>query len=167
MNWKIFSPKILKYKDQFLSLFRLLLNKTFSKRGFSWSGKLVSSALLTLTHVYPLENKFVNPDEWNSEGKILSGYCYVYWWFLFTEFRSNHHRYWGKLYKPEDIIVSLFPLREPKGLLPLQGLLASSQWLGNRFCYPNIQESRRAHNDHAGRIASRPYATEVRHCNVP
>lgn len=58
----------LKYKDELLDLFILLRDKTFSKRGYSWSGKLLSSLLLTLTHTYPLENKFVNPDEWNSEG---------------------------------------------------------------------------------------------------
>ncbi|KAH8100502.1 hypothetical protein BXZ70DRAFT_1022407 [Cristinia sonorae] len=77
------------YKDQLLSLFKLLQKKTFSKRGFSTSGKLLSSTLLTLTHTYPLENKFVNPDEWESE-----------------EFRHNHHRYWGRLYKPEDVKLS-------------------------------------------------------------
>lgn len=110
-------PKVLKYKGQFLSLFRLLLNKTFSKRGFSWSGKLVSSALLTLTHVYPLENKFVNPDEWNSEGTIISGSSYMYWRFPSAEFRKNHHRYWGKLYKPEDIVVNISSsMREPSSL---------------------------------------------------
>ncbi|EEB88639.1 hypothetical protein MPER_13432, partial [Moniliophthora perniciosa FA553] len=45
--------------------------------------------LLTLTHTYPLENKFVNPDEWNSE-----------------EFRWNHHRHWGKLYAPDEVTIS-------------------------------------------------------------
>lgn len=44
------------------------------------------STLLTLTHTYPLENKFVNPDEWSSE-----------------DFKRNHYKYWGKLYKPEDV----------------------------------------------------------------
>lgn len=47
----------------------MLRDKTFSKRGYSWSGKLLSSVLLTITHTYPLENRFVNPDEWNSEGE--------------------------------------------------------------------------------------------------
>ncbi|KAH9921997.1 uncharacterized protein BXZ73DRAFT_91690 [Epithele typhae] len=67
----------LKYCDQL---------KTFSKRGYSSSGKLLSSMLLTLSHTYPLENKFVNPAEWDS-----------------PDFKSNHHKYWGKLYKPEDV----------------------------------------------------------------
>ncbi|KAI0768547.1 hypothetical protein BD413DRAFT_614418 [Trametes elegans] len=76
----------LKYSDRLISLFKLLNEKTFSKRGYSSSGKLLSSTLLTLSHTYPLENKFVNPDEWDSE-----------------EFKANHHQYWGKLYRPEDI----------------------------------------------------------------
>lgn len=55
-----------------IALLGLLLDKTLSKRGFSWSGKLLSSTLLTLTHTYPLENKFVNPEQWDSDGTIAS-----------------------------------------------------------------------------------------------
>ncbi|KAM5538277.1 hypothetical protein V8D89_008164 [Ganoderma adspersum] len=76
----------LKYRDQLISLFKILHDKTFSKRGYSSSGKLLSSTLLTLSHTYPLENKLVNPDEWHSQ-----------------DFKSNHHKYWGKMYKPEDV----------------------------------------------------------------
>ena len=54
-----------------IKLFKMLLKKTYAKRGYSSSGKLVSSTLLTLTHTYPLENKFVNPDEWLSKGPIF------------------------------------------------------------------------------------------------
>ncbi|KAF9014988.1 hypothetical protein BDQ17DRAFT_1418116 [Cyathus striatus] len=79
---------ILKYKDEFLPLLHLLHDKTLSKRGYSWNGKLISSLLLTLTHVYPLENKFVNPNEWSSE-----------------EFKKYHHRHWGKLYAPDEVEI--------------------------------------------------------------
>ncbi|KAI0076264.1 hypothetical protein K474DRAFT_1757648 [Panus rudis PR-1116 ss-1] len=79
----------LKYKEELISLFKLLHKKTFAKRGYSSSGKLLSSTLLTLTHTYPLENKFVNPDEWQSE-----------------EFRASHHQYWGRLYKADDVKIS-------------------------------------------------------------
>jgi len=60
---------VLKYKNELMPLLRRLRDKTFAKRGFSWSGKLLSSLLLTLTHTYPLEDKFVNPEEWSSDGK--------------------------------------------------------------------------------------------------
>ncbi|KAF8807238.1 hypothetical protein BYT27DRAFT_7232792 [Phlegmacium glaucopus] len=80
---------VLKYEHELMSLIHLLHQKALSKRGYSWTGKLISSLLLTLTHTYPLENKFTNPDEWSSE-----------------EFRKNHHRYWGKLFSPEEITVT-------------------------------------------------------------
>lgn len=66
---KLKYSQVLKYKDQMLSLLHLLHEKALSKRGFSWTGKLISSLLLTLTHTYPLENKFANPAEWSSEGQ--------------------------------------------------------------------------------------------------
>ncbi|KAJ7783436.1 hypothetical protein DFH07DRAFT_995453, partial [Mycena maculata] len=77
---------VLAYKDELISLLKLLHEKTFSNRGFAWSGKLLSNTLLTLTHTYPLENRFVNPDEWNSD-----------------DFRRKHHLYWGKVYKSDEI----------------------------------------------------------------
>ncbi|KAF7339921.1 Membrane protein [Mycena venus] len=80
---------VLAYKEELISLLRLLHEKTFSNRGFAWSGKLLSNTLLTLTHTYPLENRFVNPDEWNSQ-----------------EFRRKHHLYWGKVYKADEVKVS-------------------------------------------------------------
>ncbi|THH19718.1 hypothetical protein EW146_g1513 [Bondarzewia mesenterica] len=80
--------EVLKYKDELLPLLHRLLDKTYAKRGFSWSGKLLSSLLLTLTHTYPIEDKFVNPAEWNSD-----------------EFRFNHHQHWGKLYTAEEVEV--------------------------------------------------------------
>ncbi|KAJ7225820.1 hypothetical protein GGX14DRAFT_422501 [Mycena pura] len=80
---------VLPYKDRLISLLKLLHEKTFSNRGFSWSGKLLCNTLLTLTHTYPSENKFVNPDEWNSD-----------------EFRRNHYLHWGKVYKAEEVRIS-------------------------------------------------------------
>ena len=61
----------MKYKTELLDILRLLRDKALSRRGYSWTGKLLSSALLTLTHTYPLENRFVNPDEWGSEGMLV------------------------------------------------------------------------------------------------
>lgn len=81
--------QILKHKNDILPLLRQLHQKTLSKRGFGWTGKLLCSILLTLTHTYPLENRFVNPDEWESD-----------------EFKYSHHLHWGKLYKPDEVKVS-------------------------------------------------------------
>lgn len=64
---------VLKYRKSLIDLLRLLQNKTYAKRGYTWTGRLLSSILLTLTHTYPTENKFVNPEEWNSEGVCYCG----------------------------------------------------------------------------------------------
>lgn len=72
------------------------------------SGKLLSSVLLTLSHTYPLENKFVNPEEWASEGwsfQIFNRLLIIHVHLI--EFRKNHHHYWGKLYAPGDVKVRL------------------------------------------------------------
>ena len=102
--------KTLKYRIELLNLFKLLHSKTFSKRGFSSAGKLLSSTLLTLTHTYPLENKFVNIGEWESEG--VSGIILLCRsTHRLAEFQLNHHKYWGRLYAPEDVEVSLLSLK--------------------------------------------------------
>ena len=90
-----------------MSLIHLLHEKALSKRGYSWTGKLISSLLLTLTHTYPLENKFTNPDEWSSEGMLNDKYQGLRINDTILEFCRNHHRHWGKLFSPEEIIVRL------------------------------------------------------------
>ncbi len=59
-----------------------------------------------MTHTYPLEDKFVNHDEWNSEGKPrLYGYAILP--DLYSDFRFDHYKYWGKLYTAEDVTVCM------------------------------------------------------------
>lgn len=111
------SPQLLKHKDELMSLLQLLHAKTFSKRGYSWTGKMLSSMLLTLTHTYPLENKFANPSEWQSDGEPSVTYtnesCLTC-----LEFRWNHHRHWGKLYAPDEIEVGIHSLHYCNLLIP-------------------------------------------------
>jgi proteasome activator subunit 4 len=66
------SPQLVKHKTELLDLFKLLFSKTYSKRGFSWSGKLLNTTLYTLTHTYPKESRFVDEDLWTSQGKSFS-----------------------------------------------------------------------------------------------
>lgn len=61
--------EILPYKDELKSLLLLLVDKTYSKRGFQWASRLFYSILLACTNTHPLEDRFVNPDEWNGPGK--------------------------------------------------------------------------------------------------
>ncbi|KAF9036519.1 hypothetical protein BDZ89DRAFT_1100671 [Hymenopellis radicata] len=79
LHWNLAILRGTQSSNEIMSLLQLLQAKTFSKRGYSWTGKMLASMLLTLTHTYPLENKF---------------------------FRWNHHRHWGKLYAPDDIEIS-------------------------------------------------------------
>ena len=51
-----------------MDVLELLHKKTLSKRGFSFTGKLLYSLMETLTQTYTLENRFVNPAEWASDG---------------------------------------------------------------------------------------------------
>ncbi|KAL1720654.1 hypothetical protein EV715DRAFT_249853, partial [Schizophyllum commune] len=80
---------IVKHRDALLDIVKLLSSRCYSKRAYSWTGKFLTSMLITLSHTYPLENKFVNPDEWNSE-----------------EFNKDHYKHWGKMYTSEDVSVS-------------------------------------------------------------
>ncbi|TFK76829.1 hypothetical protein BDN72DRAFT_890635 [Pluteus cervinus] len=96
---------VLKHKTELTDLLRLLRDKTLSKRGYSWSGKLLSSMLLTLTHTYPLENKFVNPAEWKSEGESVWLRSHFSSNFA-SEFSFNHHQHWGKLYERDAVEIS-------------------------------------------------------------
>jgi proteasome activator subunit 4 len=54
-----------------MGLLSLLSNKTFSERGYSGTGRLIHRVLSTLVGVYPLNARFVNTDEWNSESMYL------------------------------------------------------------------------------------------------
>jgi proteasome activator subunit 4 len=49
---------------------KLLVDKTMSERGFSGTGRLITRLLHTLSDVYPLHGRYVNDDEWNSEGEF-------------------------------------------------------------------------------------------------
>lgn len=56
-----------------LELVNLLIDKTKSERGYSSAGRLLTRLLHTLSGVYPLNSRFVNTSEWESEGKLVYG----------------------------------------------------------------------------------------------
>ncbi|KDQ20580.1 hypothetical protein BOTBODRAFT_169318 [Botryobasidium botryosum FD-172 SS1] len=80
--------ELLKYKQDILELIHLLVEKTKSERGYSGSARLVGRVLQSLTGIYPLASRFVNKDEWEDEN-----------------FAREHHRYWGKVYKYEEVDI--------------------------------------------------------------
>jgi proteasome activator subunit 4 len=62
--------EILPYKAELKNIMLLLVDKTFSKRGYQWSSRLLYSIILACTNTYPLDDRFVNADEWNSLGML-------------------------------------------------------------------------------------------------
>lgn len=69
---------MLKHKAIVLELVNLLIDKTKSERGYSSAGRLLTRLLHTLSGVYPLNSRFVNTSEWESEGKFVYGESYDY-----------------------------------------------------------------------------------------
>ena len=51
-----------------MELLSSLAEKTLNERGYSGTGRLINRVLSTLVGIYPLDARFVNTDEWNSEG---------------------------------------------------------------------------------------------------
>jgi len=58
-----------------MELLSLLTDKCFSERGYSGAGRLIHRVLSTLVGVYPLNARFVNTDEWDSESMSLCLYA--------------------------------------------------------------------------------------------
>ncbi|KAG6817600.1 hypothetical protein H0H87_006228 [Tephrocybe sp. NHM501043] len=79
---------LLKYKQQILGLFVLLVEKTKSERGYTSTGRLITRALHTLAEAYPTNSRFVNTYEWDDPA-----------------FNKDHNVHWGRLYNPEDIVI--------------------------------------------------------------
>ncbi|KAG6381418.1 armadillo-type protein [Boletus reticuloceps] len=78
-------PALLKHKETVIHLLSLLLEKTKSERGYSGTAALVSRVLHTLTTVYPINNHFVNSNQWAD-----------------PDFNKAHAIQWGHLVEPRD-----------------------------------------------------------------
>ncbi|KAG8866672.1 hypothetical protein FRC20_007837 [Serendipita sp. 405] len=89
--------ELLPYKQELKETLMLLVDKTLSKRGYQWGSRLLYSVLLACTNTYPLEDRFVNPDEWNG-----------------TAFLHSHHKKWGKLYRMGETFISWHVPSQPE-----------------------------------------------------
>ena len=99
----------MKHKALILELLHVLVDKTKSERGYSSAGRLLTRLLHTLSGVYPLNSRFVNTDEWDSEGKLefffgIGFACYVNI-SLYSDFEKNHNLYWGRMYGARDVVI--------------------------------------------------------------
>lgn len=79
---------LLKHKEAIIDLLVLLVDKTKSERGYSGTGRLITRLMNTLSGVYPINSRFVNPDVWEDE-----------------DFKNNHILYWGKLYQGKNVNI--------------------------------------------------------------
>lgn len=66
--------EILPYKTELKDIMLLLVDKMYSKRGYQWASRLLYSIILACTNTYPLDDRFVNADEWNSPGMLGSSF---------------------------------------------------------------------------------------------
>jgi len=62
---------LIQYKDQILNLLTLLVDKTYSERGYTSTGRLIARILNTTGGVYPTESRFVNTEEWDNPGEFF------------------------------------------------------------------------------------------------
>ncbi|CAG8434329.1 1354_t:CDS:10 [Diversispora eburnea] len=79
---------LLNHKNDLLDLAKMMVQKCRSRKGYMWTGKFLRMMLVSLTQIYPLECRSVNPQRWNSE-----------------DYQKNHHKYWAEPGDPENINV--------------------------------------------------------------
>lgn len=79
---------LLEHKQQLLHIIHILIDKTKSERGYSGTGRLITRVLHTMAGVYPLNNRFVNTAEWDSE-----------------DFDRDHNLRWGAFYEPQNVNI--------------------------------------------------------------
>ncbi|KAF8328806.1 uncharacterized protein EI90DRAFT_3063646 [Cantharellus anzutake] len=81
--------ELITYKDEIFVMLKLLVAKTKNERGYNNTGRLVGRLLAALINIYPLEQRLVNDDEWNSK-----------------KFEQTHYQAWGRIYRPEDVVIN-------------------------------------------------------------
>ena len=77
------------YKDEYVSLLQTMIESTYSERGWVWTGKILEKSMSCLVAIYHRDLRMVNPEEFTSD-----------------DFRLNHHLWWGKLYRANEIDIN-------------------------------------------------------------
>jgi proteasome activator subunit 4 len=85
-----------KWRQDYLELLRLLIDSTFTERGWHWTGKLVEKSVSCLTSIYFREMSMLEVER-DGEGTSLSQAR------LTVDVKLNHHYWWGKLYRATEI----------------------------------------------------------------
>src|SRR5690348_14449109 len=69
--------QLLEYKKEIIDLLKLFVEKTKNERGYSLTCRLITRIIHTLAGFYPLDNRFVNPDEFEDPGTDLTIVNYI------------------------------------------------------------------------------------------
>ncbi|KAF9110857.1 hypothetical protein BGX27_005774 [Mortierella sp. AM989] len=78
----VLSSDITGYRDQIISLTKLMVEKCHDRRGYKLTSKIMVSALQNLLATYPLDSKSHNPTQWNDEA-----------------FMAESHMHWGEMFE--------------------------------------------------------------------
>jgi proteasome activator subunit 4 len=97
---------LLTHRPQILHLLGLLVDRTLSERGFSGAGRLLTRLMHTLSDVYPAHGRYVNEDEWDSEGACVWGRTRQVAEWRAAEFNRDHNLHWGRLYEAKDVKIN-------------------------------------------------------------
>ena len=79
---------LLEHRDELIPLLQLVTRSCKTERGYTFAAKLVQPVIFSLISIYPNEQRFVNPDLWDSD-----------------EFAKRSHLYWGKLYSVKEVKI--------------------------------------------------------------
>lgn len=63
--------QLLEFRDEILSLLKMLIRDCKSERGFAFASRFLYAILRALIETYPSESRFLNPEEWSSPGVYL------------------------------------------------------------------------------------------------
>lgn len=69
LSWT--TPAILKHQDDLLDLLSLVSKTARNERSWSITSRMVLRVITRLTTVWTYEAKFINSDEWETDGEFL------------------------------------------------------------------------------------------------
>lgn len=101
--------QLLKYRAEIISFLNEVFDRTYSENSWNLCGRLLDRVLANICTTYAVEDRFVNPEVWESEGEPVE-YAYIYdmdsGMSTPPEFKYYHDDYWGELYRFRDVKVN-------------------------------------------------------------
>lgn len=108
-------PEILVYKEDIVSVTKMMIAKCRSRRGMMWTGKVVRAVLCTTLNIYPLDYRSLNPSKWNDKEYTL----------------QHAHQVWGQPGDPANLEIQWHTPSEAEKDFALYFL--------NEFLTPSVQ----------------------------